>query len=186
MRNSKEEFTNRVNKFKVGDPFASKTRQGAIVTEDHYNSIMTYIALAKKEGGKILIGGKKATVDTRCKNGWFINPTIIEGLPYNGKINQEEILGPLVTIMPFDTEEEVIEYANNTIYGLSSSIWTQNLTRAHRVAQKVDCGVTWINCWWEMDLRTSHGSVRNSGMRNEGGWDILKFFTTPKNVYVKL
>ncbi len=182
----REEFVKRTKKLKVGDPLSASTRQGAIVSKDHYEKILGYVELAKEEGGKILCGGKKAEISVRCENGWFIEPTIVEGLPYKCRTNQEEIFGPVVTIMPFDTEEEVLKYANSTEYGLAGTIWTENLTRAHRVAQQLESGIIWINCWLVRDLRTPFGGMKNSGLGREGGWDALEFFTEPKNVCVKL
>ena len=124
-------------------------------------------------------------MDGENANGWFIAPTIIEGLDENCRTNQEEIFGPVVTIQPFDTEEEVIALANSTEYGLASSIWTENLSRAHRMAEEVQCGIIWINCWLLRDLRTPFGGMKNSGVGREGGWEALKFFTEPKNVCIK-
>jgi aminomuconate-semialdehyde/2-hydroxymuconate-6-semialdehyde dehydrogenase len=133
----------------------------------------------------VLTGGKRVTVEGRCKNGWFIAPTIIEGLTYDCRTNQEEIFGPVVTIMPFDKEEEVVMYANSTLYGLASSVWTENLTRAHRIAGELKTGIVWINCWLLRDLRTPFGGMKNSGVGREGGWEAMRFFTEPKNVCVK-
>jgi aminomuconate-semialdehyde/2-hydroxymuconate-6-semialdehyde dehydrogenase len=182
----KEEFVKRTKKLKVGDPMAARTRQGAVVSKDHYEKILSYIELAKEEGGTILAGGKPATVGARCKDGWFIEPTIVEGLKYKSRTNQEEVFGPFVTIMPFDTEEEVIKYANSTEYGLAASIWTQNLSRAHRVARHIDSGIIWVNCWLVRDLRTAFGGMKNSGLGREGGWHALEFFTEPKNVCITI
>jgi aminomuconate-semialdehyde/2-hydroxymuconate-6-semialdehyde dehydrogenase len=120
------------------------------------------------------------------KNGWYIAPTVIEGLTYNCRTNQEEIFGPVVTIMPFDTEEEVLMMANSTVYGLAATVWTQHLTRAHRVANQLQSGIVWINCWLLRDLRTPFGGVKQSGVGREGGFEALRFFTEAKNVCIKL
>jgi len=182
----KNEFKAKAYLLKVGDPKDASVNVGAVVSESHCNKIMDYIDLAQREGGTILLGGKRVQLKGRCANGWFIEPTIIEGLPHDCRTNQEEIFGPVVTIMPFDTEEEVLQYANSTPYGLSATLWTQNLDRAHRMATKLDSGIVWVNCWLLRDLRTPFGGVKQSGMGREGGWEALRFFTEPKNVCIKI
>ncbi|MFN6963679.1 MAG: aldehyde dehydrogenase [Pyrinomonadaceae bacterium] len=182
----KSDFVQRVSKLKVGDPLADDTDVGAIVSRPHFEKIMSYIDLAQQEGGRILTGGKQVDLDGRCADGYFIEPTIIEGLSHDCRTNQEEIFGPVVTITPFDTEEEVLGYANSVRYGLSSTVWTENLSRAHRVAARLEAGVVWINCWLVRDLRTPFGGVKDSGLGREGGFEALKFFTEEKNVCVKL
>jgi aminomuconate-semialdehyde/2-hydroxymuconate-6-semialdehyde dehydrogenase len=182
----KTDFVERVSKLKVGDPLESDTDVGAIVSRQHFDKIMSYIYLAKEEGGTILTGGNSVTIDGRCADGMFIQPTVIEGLTCDCRTNTEEIFGPVVTIMPFDTEEEVLGYANTVRYGLSATVWTQNLSRAHRVASKVEAGIVWINCWLVRDLRTPFGGVKDSGMGREGGFEALRFFTEEKNVCIKL
>jgi len=182
----KGDFANRVLELKVGDPQDPTTDVGAIVSEQHFEKIMSYIVLARQEGGQILTGGKQALLDGRCADGWFIEPTIIEGLSHDCRTNQEEIFGPVVTIMPFDTEDEVLGYANSVRYGLSASVWTENLSRAHRVAARLESGIVWINCWLLRDLRTPFGGVKDSGVGREGGFEALRFFTEEKNVCVKL
>lgn len=180
------EFTNRVKTVTVGDPLDEKTKIGAIVSEAHMNKILSYIELAQKEGGKIVLGGKRIEPGGRCATGYFIEPTIITGLEHLCRTNQEEIFGPVVTIMPFDTEEEVLEYANSTTYGLAATIWTENLNRAHRVAAGVKSGIIWVNCWLFRDLRTPFGGMKQSGVGREGGFEALKFFMEEKNVCIKL
>lgn len=180
------EFTARTRALVVGDPLDEKTKVGAIVSEAHMNKILSYIELAKKEGGTIVLGGKQVTGTGRCANGYFVEPTIITGLEHLCRTNQEEIFGPVVTIMPFDTEEEVLEYANSTTYGLAATIWTENLKRAHRVAAQVKSGIIWVNCWLFRDLRTPFGGMKQSGVGREGGFEALKFFTEEKNVCIKL
>lgn len=159
---------------------------GAIVSKPHYEKILSYIELAKKEGGKILCGGKAIKMSGEHSEGWYIEPTIIEGLPQNCRTNKEEIFGPVVTIMPFETEEEAIELANGTEYGLTSILWTENLTRTHKMAAQFRSGIVWVNCWLLRDLRTPFGGMKNSGIGREGGWEALRFFTEAKNVCVKL
>ena len=182
----KNAFVEKAKELKAGNPLDEKTRLGAIVSKQHKEKILSYIELAKKEGGKILCGGNKVKLSGECAEGYFIEPTIIEGLSYDCRTNMEEIFGPVVTLMPFDTEEEVLKYANCTQYGLAGIIWTQNLTRAHRVAEKLHSGIIWINCWLVRDLRTPFGGMKGSGVGREGGFEALRFFTEPKNVCVKL
>ena len=156
---------------------------GAIVSEQHYKKILSYIELAKEEGGTILCGGKSVHPEG-LEDGWYIEPTIIEGLPNSCRTNQEEIFGPVVTIMPFETEEEVLDLANDTDYGLSCTIWTENLGRAHRMANKIEAGIVWLNTWLHRDLRTPFGGMKNSGVGREGGYEALRFFTEAKNVCI--
>ena len=182
----KTDFTEKVRKLRVGDPMKEDTDLGAIVSKQHFEKILSYIDLAEKEGGKILCGGKIFRPEGRCKDGWFIEPAVIEGLKYDCRTNQEEIFGPVVTITPFESEDEVMMMANSTQYGLASIIWTENLTRAHRLAAKIKTGIVWINCWMERDLRTPFGGMKNSGVGREGGFEALRFFTEPKNVCIKI
>ena len=182
----KNDFVERVKKLKAGDPMNEDSDLGAIVSNQHMEKILFYIDLAQKEGGKILCGGNQIKLEGRCENGWFIEPTVIEGLFYNCRTNQEEIFGPVVTLIPFDAEEEVLIMANSTEYGLASIIWTENLSRAHRIASQIKTGIVWINCWMFRDLRTPFGGMKSSGVGREGGLEALRFFTEPKNVCVKL
>jgi aminomuconate-semialdehyde/2-hydroxymuconate-6-semialdehyde dehydrogenase len=180
------EFVKRTKEVVVGDPLEEGTRMGALVSEGHMNKVLSYIELAKKEGGQILCGGNRITISVRCANGYFVEPTVIVGLDQHCRTNQEEIFGPVVTIMPFDSEDEAINYANSNAYGLSATIWTENLKRAHRVAHQIKSGIIWINCWLLRDLRTPFGGMKQSGVGREGGWEALKFFTEAKNVCIKL
>lgn len=182
----RDAFVEKVSKMKVGDPKAEDTKQGAVVSELHYNKVLSYIELAKQEGGKILCGGEAVHPEGACANGWFIAPTVIENLAYDARCNMEEIFGPVVTLTPFDSEEEVIKMANITEYGLAASIWTTDLNRAHRMADEVHSGIIWINCWLVRDLRTPFGGMKSSGVGREGGWEALRFFTEPKNVCIEL
>ena len=170
----------------MGDPLELDTDQGAIVSKEHMEKVLSYIQLAKDEGGTVLCGGSRYLPEGRCENGWFIEPTVIEGLPYNCRTNKEEIFGPVVTLIPFETEEEALMMANSTEYGLASIVWTENLKRAHRVAGALETGIVWINCWMVRDLRTPFGGVKSSGVGREGGMEALRFFTEPKNICVKL
>jgi aminomuconate-semialdehyde/2-hydroxymuconate-6-semialdehyde dehydrogenase len=182
----KEEFVNKAVSLFVGDPLDDKIDQGAVVSDSHMKKILSYIELAKEEGGHILCGGNQVNPGGRCSDGWFIQPTVIEELSNDCRANQEEIFGPVVTIMPFETEEEALTLANGTDYGLASILWTENLTRAHRLANELKSGIVWINCWMYRDLRTPFGGMKNSGLGREGGFEALKFFTEPKNVCINL
>jgi aminomuconate-semialdehyde/2-hydroxymuconate-6-semialdehyde dehydrogenase len=179
------EFTARVAALKVGLPSDPETQVGAVVSAPHRDKILSYIALAQQEGGRIECGGHAVAVDGAPK-GYFIAPTVITGLPMSCRTNQEEIFGPVVTVMPFDTEEEALALANATKYGLAATLWTSNLQRAHRVAHELEAGIVWINSWLVRDLRTPFGGVKQSGLGREGGFEALRFFTEPKNVFVKL
>ena len=182
----KTDLVDRASKLKIGDPLEDGTNIGAVVSKAHMEKILSYVELAKQEGGTILTGGNQIKLDGRCSNGWFVEPTVIEGLSHDCRTNQEEIFGPVVSIMPFETEEEVLDYANSVRYGLSATVWTENLSRAHRVAEKLDSGIIWINCWLLRDLRTPFGGMKDSGMGREGGFEALKFFTEEKNVCIKV
>jgi aminomuconate-semialdehyde/2-hydroxymuconate-6-semialdehyde dehydrogenase len=129
-------------------------------------------------------GSAPESINDRCRDGYFFQPTVITGLPVSCRTNREEIFGPVVTITPFDSEEEVIEYANDCDYGLASSVWTQNLNRAHRVAERISTGTVWVNCWLVRDLRAPFGGMKASGVGREGGEEALRFFTEPKNVCI--
>lgn len=181
----KTEFVERTKKLKVGDPLSETSRQGAIVSKQHFDKVMGCIELAKKEGGTILCGGNAIQPEGRCAEGFFIEPTIIEGLGPNCKTNQEEIFGPVVTIQKFNTTEEALALANATSYGLACTIWTQDISKANIVAGKIESGIVWINCWLHRDLRTPFGGVKNSGVGREGGWEALRFFTEAKNVCIE-
>ena len=182
----KEAFIAKTKKLKIGDPAEGDTNLGAIVSQQHFDKINYHIQLAKEEGGKILTGGNVVKMNGRCSNGWFIEPTIIEGLGPDCRTNQEEIFGPVVTLLPFKTEEEALQIANSTEYGLSATIWTENLSRAHRVGAQLQSGIIWINCWLLRDLRTPFGGMKSSGVGREGGFEVMRFFTEAKNVCIKL
>jgi aminomuconate-semialdehyde/2-hydroxymuconate-6-semialdehyde dehydrogenase len=180
----KKDFVERVSALKVGPPDEASTNIGAIVSKPHYDKVLSYINLAKEEGGTILTGGG-AVFPEGHENGWYISPTIIEGLDANCRTNQEEIFGPVVTIMPFETDDEVLAYANGTDYGLACTVWTENITRANRIAKAIQSGIVWVNTWMLRDLRTPFGGVKNSGVGREGGQEALRFFTEAKNVCIQ-
>jgi len=181
----KEAFVAKVAKSKVSFPSDPEAKLGAVVSEPHMEKILSYIELAKQEGGTVLTGGKRVHLAAPHDQGYYIEPTIIEGLSYDCRTNQEEIFGPVVTITPFDTEEEALMMANSTMYGLAGTIWTSNLNRAHRVADQLQSGIVWVNAWLVRDLRTPFGGVKASGVGREGGWEALRFFTEAKNVFIK-
>jgi aminomuconate-semialdehyde/2-hydroxymuconate-6-semialdehyde dehydrogenase len=183
-----ERFTNAARQLKVGDPLDPNVDQGALISQAHVQRVLSYVQLAEAEGGRVLCGGRRLTAEAlgeRCQHGAFFEPTVIVDLDIHCRVNQEEIFGPVVTITPFRNEEEVVGYANAAPFGLSASLWTRDLGRAHRVAEKLECGTVWINCWLLRDLRTPFGGVKQSGIGREGGDEALRFFTEPKTVCVR-
>jgi aminomuconate-semialdehyde/2-hydroxymuconate-6-semialdehyde dehydrogenase len=182
----KTAFVERTKQLTVGDPLDEDTRQGAIVSKEHFNKVIRCIDTAKQEGGKVVCGGHVIKLKGRCENGFFIEPTIIEGLGPDCETNQQEIFGPVVTLQSFKTEDEALLLANATNYGLAATIWTQDVSKANRVAAKVESGIIWVNCWLLRDLRTPFGGMKNSGVGREGGWEALRFFTEAKNVCIQL
>jgi aminomuconate-semialdehyde/2-hydroxymuconate-6-semialdehyde dehydrogenase len=181
----RDAFVARVRQMKVSNPEDPEAKLGAVVSEAHMNKVLSYVALAQEEGGKVLTGGHRVQLDGAYANGYYLAPTVIEGLPFNCRTNMEEIFGPVVTLTPFDTEEEVLVMANATEYGLSATIWTSDLKRAHHMANEIHAGIVWLNSWLVRDLRTPFGGMKNSGVGREGGWEALRFFTEAKNVFVK-
>ncbi|HEX8314516.1 MAG TPA: aldehyde dehydrogenase [Flavisolibacter sp.] len=182
----KTEFVELVKRLQVGDPLQDSSQQGAVVSQQHFEKVMQCIEAAKEEGGEILCGGNAVKLEGRCKNGFFIEPTVIEGLGPACNTNIDEIFGPVVTLQKFKSEEEALQLANACNYGLSATIWTQDISRANRVASKVEAGIIWVNCWLLRDLRTPFGGIKNSGVGREGGWEALRFFTEAKNVCVEI
>lgn len=169
-------------KFVVGDPMEPATRCGALVSEDHMNKVLGYVRGAIADGATVLTGGERVQVGGRCEHGYFVAPTLLEGLDAYQTINQEEVFGPVATLIPFTTNEEVLQYANSTSYGLAASVWTNDISRAHTLAHGIESGIVWINCWLVRDLRTPFGGVKQSGVGREGGTEALRFFTEIKNV----
>jgi len=184
-RSVHDEFVTRfaaaANKLRIGDPLDESTDVGALISDAHVQKVLGYIDLATKEGGTIVAGGHRVE-----RPGYFVEPTIITGLGTDCRVLQEEIFGPVVTITPFDTEDEAVAFANSTRYGLSATVWTRDLSRAHRVAANLDAGTIWINCWLLRDLRVPFGGMKESGVGREGGFESLNFFTEAKNVCVKI
>ena len=182
----KQDFVSRVSALKVGFPTDDNSDLGAVVSQTHYHKILERIDIARQEGGIILCGGTQVEVEGEGSKGYYIAPTVIEGLPLNCRTNQEEIFGPVVTIHPFSTEEEALNLANGTPYGLSATVWTNNLSRAQRFSVELEAGIVWLNTWMMRDLRTPFGGVKDSGIGREGGWEALRFFTDTKNITFRL
>lgn len=174
-------FVEATKKLRIGDPTDAATDVGALISETHLQKVAGYIELAKQEGGAVVTGGNRVDRD-----GFFMEPTVITGLGCDRRVLQEEIFGPVVTITPFDSDAEAVEFANSTRYGLSATVWTRDLQRAHRVAAELHAGTVWINCWLLRDLRVPFGGMKDSGVGREGGFESLAFFTEAKNVCVKL
>ncbi len=182
----KQELVAKTRELETGDPMSPHSNLGALISEAHLNKVLSYIDLAREEGGNILTGGARPQVTGRCANGFFVEPTVIEGLPAHNRVNQEEIFGPVVTLIPFESDDEVVAFANSTPYGLAASIWSENVTRCHRLAGRIQSGIIWVNCWMMRDLRTPFGGMKQSGIGREGGFEALRFFTEAKNVCIDL
>ncbi|MCC5915883.1 MAG: aldehyde dehydrogenase [Cryomorphaceae bacterium] len=181
-----EKFIPLVKNLRVGNPQAPDTQIGALVSKPHLEKVLSYIDLARSEGGKVIAGGNRIKLEGPQAGGFYLEPTVIEGLSNTCRTNQEEIFGPVVTLQSFRNDEEALALANGTPYGLSATVWTKNLDRAHRIAANLDVGIVWVNCWLVRDLRTPFGGSKASGMGREGGIYALNFFTEPKNICIKL
>ena len=176
-------FAERVRTLKVGHPLEADTNVGALVSKEHYDRVNSYIDIARQEGATILTGGKRPD---GYEKGFYLEPTILVGLDRNSRCVREEIFGPVVTVMPFDMEEEVIMQANDTHYGLSATLWTNDLKRAHRVAHQLEAGIIWVNTWFLRDLRTPFGGMKHSGIGRTGGMHSIDFYSELSNVTIKL
>jgi len=181
----RERYLARVQALRVGDPNDGSSDLGALVSQAHYDKVMGCIAQAREEGGRVLCGGDSVEVPGRCADGWFVAPTVFEGLGNDTQTNQHEIFGPVVSLIPFEDEAEALAIANGTGYGLAASLWTSDLARAHRFGGQLDFGIVWINCWLLRDLRTPFGGTKQSGLGREGGAEALRFFTEPKNICIR-
>ena len=179
------DFVERAKTMRVGDPHEASSDLGAVVSGPHQQKILQCIDTARSEGGELLCGGTALNPEGRCADGFFVSPTVFTGLAPDSQTNQQEIFGPVVSIQPFDDEDHAVELANGTVYGLSASVWTRDIGRGHRMAERIDSGVVWINSWMVRDLRTPFGGMKSSGSGREGGQESLRFFTEPKNVFVK-
>jgi aminomuconate-semialdehyde/2-hydroxymuconate-6-semialdehyde dehydrogenase len=180
----KTDFVEKVKQLKVGHPSETSTDIGALVSKPHLEKVLDYINIAKEESGNIICGGNKVTVQG-YENGYYLEPTVIEVNDDQCRVNQEEIFGPVVTLMPFDTETEVLQMANAVKYGLSATLWTNDLKRTMRMSNQIQAGIIWVNTWMLRDLRTPFGGVKASGVGREGGFEALRFFTEAKNVCIK-
>ncbi len=182
----REALVERTRALRVGDPLEPDTQQGAVVSRQHLDKVLGCLDVARAEGGRVLCGAQRARVAGRCAEGFFVEPTLLEGLGPEARTNQEEIFGPVATLQPFSSDEEALALANATAYGLAASVWTSNLTRAHTVAARLQSGIVWVNCWMLRDLRTPFGGMKDSGLGREGGVESLRFFTEPQNVCIQL
>ncbi len=180
----KKDFVQKVSQLKVGNPSEANTNVGALVSKQHLEKVKSYIDIAEQEGGEILFGGDRVEV-SGSENGYYLQPTIIEVTSNDCKLNQEEIFGPVVTIMPFKNDEQALQLANNVKYGLSATLWTNNLNRTMRISKEIHAGIVWVNTWLLRDLRTPFGGQKESGVGREGGFEALRFFTEPKNVCIQ-
>ena len=180
----KTDFVKHVKTLKVGHPSEADTKVGALVSKPHLEKVMDYINIAKEENGIVLCGGNQVTIKD-YENGYYLEPTVIEVPTDDCRVNQEEIFGPVVTIMPFKNEDEVLQMANKVEYGLSATLWTNDLKRTMRMSNQLQAGIVWVNTWLMRDLRTPFGGVKNSGVGREGGFEALRFFTEAKNVCIK-
>ena len=181
----KQALVSKARQMSPQDPLQVDAKMGALVSREHLEKVLGYIELARQEGGTVLVGGEQVVLEGRCKQGYFLQPTIIEGLGNQAQCNQQEIFGPVITIQPFDSDEEALSLANESQYGLAATIWTSNLKRAHRLAEQLNTGIVWVNCWLLRDLRTPFGGMNHSGVGREGGMEAMRFFTEAKNVCIK-
>jgi aminomuconate-semialdehyde/2-hydroxymuconate-6-semialdehyde dehydrogenase len=180
-------FLERTKALRIGDPQDPATEVGALISADHFRKVSGYIELAREEGGEVLCGGgRPGNLPERLRGGNFLEPAVVVGLGGECRVLQEEIFGPVVTVTPFDSAEEAVALANGSRYGLSASIWTRDLARAHRVAASLECGTVWVNTWLLRDLRVPFGGMKDSGVGREGGFESLNFFTEARNICIKL
>jgi aminomuconate-semialdehyde/2-hydroxymuconate-6-semialdehyde dehydrogenase len=180
----KEDFIKKVSELKIGDPSSEDTNIGALVSKEHLEKVKSYIDVAAQEGGAVLFGGARVKVKG-FENGYYLQPTIIEVADNKCSLNQEEIFGPVVTIMPFKTDEEALQLANDVKYGLSATLWTNNLNRTMQFSKQLQTGIVWVNTWMLRDLRTPFGGQKDSGVGREGGFEALRFFTESKNICIQ-
>jgi aminomuconate-semialdehyde/2-hydroxymuconate-6-semialdehyde dehydrogenase len=176
----------RVSALVVGDPAAAETQIGALVSEAHRDKVEGYVRLGVEEGGTLECGGERPKLPAPLDGGYYMQPTVISGLASTCRTATEEIFGPVVTVHPFDSEEEALEMANGVRYGLAASVWTSDLSRAHRVSEALESGMVWVNTWLLRDLRVPFGGMKDSGVGREGGRYSLEFFSESRNICIKL
>lgn len=181
----KQALVHKAKQLSPNDPLENDTEMGALVSKAHLEKVLGYIELAKQEGGTVLAGGEQVMLSGRCQGGYFLQPTVIEGLDNQAQCNQQEIFGPVITLQSFDSDEQALSMANQSQYGLAATIWTSNLARTHRLAEQLNTGIVWVNCWLLRDLRTPFGGMNHSGVGREGGMEAMRFFTESKNVCIK-
>ena len=169
-----------------GWPNDKKTDLGPLISKQHREKVLSYYGLAQEEGATIVTGGGVPKFGDDRDHGFYVEPTIYTGLPESARCVKEEIFGPVCHVAPFDSEEQAVAMANDTKYGLAASIWTSNLTRGHRVAQQMNVGITWVNCWFLRDLRTPFGGAGLSGVGREGGMHSLNFYSELNNICIRL
>lgn len=177
-------FLQQIETLAVGDPDDPATRLGPVMSKAHYDKVLGYIELAKQEGGRILCGGEALHLPGELAGGWFIAPTVIEGLPMHSRFCQEEVFGPVLSLHTFEDEDDALAMANDSSYGLAASVWTSDISRAQRMAERLETGIVWINAWMQRDLRTPFGGMKQSGFGREGGLEAIKFFSEVKTVSI--
>ncbi len=166
----------------IGNPQLESTDQGALISAAHRDKVERHLAVAHAEGGRLLCGGDRPALDDDLREGFYLRPSVFDSLPFDCRTNQEEIFGPLATLIPFDDETEVLTMANSTPYGLAASVWTRDFARAQRMSEGLDAGLVWINSWMSRDLRAPFGGVKQSGLGREGGLEAMRFFTESKTI----
>lgn len=181
----KQALVSKARQLTPQDPLLADTKMGSLVSSAHLEKVLGFVELARQEGGTVLTGGEQVHLIGRCEQGYFMQATIIEGLDNQSQCNQQEIFGPVITIQAFDSDEQALALANESQYGLAATIWTGNLKRAHRLAEQLNTGIVWVNCWMLRDLRTPFGGMNHSGVGREGGLEAMRFFTEAKNVCIK-
>eukprot|EP01083_Nonionella_stella_P066111 173872_1 len=179
-----EMFVTKTKLLTIGDP-STDVFSGSLISQEHRAKVESYVKLAQEEGGRILCGGTRPNLKSPFSDGAFYCPTVVTGVSYTSRVACEEIFGPVVTIHPFEDEADALKKANHVRYGLAGSIWSSNLSKAHRVAKNLESGTVWVNCWLKRDLRVPFGGVKDSGVGREGGEYSMRFFSESKNICVQ-